>query len=79
MKLIIDIDEEKYNNGTLVNYFNCYSKQLDEIIYNGIPLTEEIEKIKEKILEENRCMWYSIDIKDCIDKYVAELKGENNA
>ena len=35
MKLIIDIDEEDYKNGTLVKYFNCYSKQLDEIIYNG--------------------------------------------
>ena len=37
---------------------------------------EELEKVKKEILEENRCMWYSVDIKECIDKHISELKGE---
>lgn len=50
MKLIIDIPEEDYKNGTLANYFKCYSKQLDEIIYNGTRLefgNISVEAIKE--------------------------------
>ena len=38
MKLVIDIPEEDYKNGTLPNYFKCYSTKLDKIICNGTPL-----------------------------------------
>lgn len=38
MKLIIDIPEEDYKNRTLINYFKCYSTELDKIIYDGTPL-----------------------------------------
>lgn len=41
MKLIIDIPEEDYKNGTLINYFKCYSTELDKIIYDGTPLESQ--------------------------------------
>lgn len=40
MKLIIDIPEEVYKNHTLLNYFKCYSEELDAIIYRGKPLLD---------------------------------------
>lgn len=38
MKIVIDIPEEEYNKGQLLHYFGCYSKKLDSVIYNGVPL-----------------------------------------
>ena len=87
MKLIIDIPEEDYENGTLVNYFNCYSKQLDEIIYDGIPLSEGLEKIKadiqfiaDKCLPNNLAEEFEVKgLKtsiEIIDKHITKLKGE---
>lgn len=38
----------------------------------------ELEKLKAEILEENRFIWYSVDIKDCIDKHISKLQGEIN-
>ena len=41
MKIVIEIPEEDYKNGTLINYFKCYSTELDKIIYQGTPLPKE--------------------------------------
>lgn len=41
MKLIIDIPENEYNNGTLANYFGCYSEKLDNVINNGVSSDEK--------------------------------------
>ena len=38
MKVIIDIPEKDYYQGTLSNVFRCYSRELDAIIYNGTVL-----------------------------------------
>ena len=38
MKIVIDIPEEEYNTGQLLQYFGCYSNKLDSVIYNGTPL-----------------------------------------
>lgn len=38
MKIVIEIPEDMYNNGQLVKFFGCYSKKLDEVIYNGTQL-----------------------------------------
>ena len=61
IELIIRVPEEDYKNGTLVKYFNCYSKQLDEIIYNSIPLPKghgrliDADAYKEKIFRVFPC------------------------
>ncbi len=89
MKLIIDIPEEDYKNGTLVKYFNCYSKQLDEIIYNGTPLPKEHGRLKDedeivKVIEDrveflrkNDAVFMrlrkDIDILGCIPKIRCEV------
>lgn len=50
MKIVIEIPEEDYKNGTLINYFKVYSTELDKIIYDGTPLeaqpTSDDELIK---------------------------------
>lgn len=38
MKLIIDIPDEVYNDGTFLDYFHVMSGELVETIYNGTPL-----------------------------------------
>ena len=38
MQIVIEVPEEEYKNKTLTGYFGAYSKQLDDIIYNGTPL-----------------------------------------
>lgn len=64
MKLVIDIPEEDYKNRTLVHFFNCYSKELDEIIYNGTPLPKghgrlkDIDKIINDGISKGFCDWY---------------------
>ena len=35
---VIRIPKEQYESGTLVQYFGCYSKQLDEVMYKGTVL-----------------------------------------
>lgn len=37
-EIVIKIPKEQYESGTLVQYFGCYSKQLDKVIYEGIVL-----------------------------------------
>lgn len=79
MKLIIDIPEEDYAqlDKWSVYYFR-------EVISKGIPLSEELEKIKTEIDEivesemKEDVLWslglrYS---KKIIDKHITELKGE---
>lgn len=40
MKIIIDIPEQDYKQGTLCNVFKCYSRELNDIIYNGTILSK---------------------------------------
>lgn len=40
MKLIIDIPEENYKQGTLGQYFDCYGMKLHDIILNGTPILD---------------------------------------
>lgn len=49
MKIVIDVPEEMYRNGTLIHYFGCYSVKLDEIIYNGDPFPKVYEDLIKKI------------------------------
>ena len=59
MKLVIDIPEEDYKNGTLLNYFKCYSTKLDKIIYNGTPLPKghgrliDADKLHQDIFDDD--------------------------
>ena len=71
MKLIIDIPEEDYKNGTLVHYFNCYSKQLDEIIYNGKPLPKGHGDLidRSKLLVELECGIRAGNYEEGYEKY----------
>ena len=89
MKLIIDIDKKIYDRAMLGD-FNI--TVFDEAVRNGIPLEEELEKIKAEIhilkLVENREKYfakaeltrgYELGLEDyanILDKYIAELKGE---
>lgn len=38
IEVVIRIPKEQYENGSLVRYFGCYSKQLDKVIYEGTVL-----------------------------------------
>lgn len=40
MKLIIDIPDEVYKDGTFLDYFHVMSSELVETIYNGTPLED---------------------------------------
>lgn len=82
MKLIIDISEERHKDirDYLIDKDSCHaldSYDLREIIRNGIPLEEELEKIKDKL---EIVMWYNRRDKeyclDLISKRISELKGE---
>lgn len=39
-QIVIEVPEEDYENKTLAGYFGAYSKQLDDVIYNGTPLPD---------------------------------------
>ena len=56
MKIIIDIPEEDYKNRTLLNYFKCYSTELDKIIYDGTPVPKGHGRITDidEVLEDMR-------------------------
>ena len=84
MKLIIDIPEtmiQELKDGCFGVKHNVY--ELAGCIMNGIPLEEELEKVKTKIedIEEldydfegfYHCQNEALKI---IDKHIAELKGE---
>ena len=86
MKIVIEIDEDIYNDVKTDNCFNGYDVcEVKNAIKNGIPLEEELEKIKSKInLEDVDCQYeedymYSSGLQkaiDIIDNHIAELKGE---
>ena len=78
MKLIIDIDNYQYEH-FLRHYKDEPSPRLiDEIIANGIPLSEKLEKIKAEMNNEG---WYNTYDKrqfaKIMNKHISELKGEN--
>lgn len=88
MKLIIDIDEEIYksskqecaeNDSLIIDNFTL-------TIGNGIPLEEELEKIKAEIdeiveREMKEDMRWSLGLrhsKKIIDNHIKELKGDRH-
>lgn len=88
MKRIVDIPEEimEYikNNGCLSV---IYIDKVAEAIKNGIPLSEELKKIKEENFNKqneftnnllSECnVRYGLDIAEIIvDNHISELKGE---
>ena len=90
MKLIIEIDEDYYKaiweNGYIYDEDN---EDVAKIIKDGIPLEEELEKIKVEIEEISityhnpysvmKPMYDKVDtesVMEIIDKHIKELKGE---
>ena len=80
MKLIIDIDKKIYDRAMLGD-FNI--TVFDEAVRNGIPLEEELEKIKTEIqglidFEESCCGNTTLGYQclGVIDDKISELKGE---
>lgn len=49
MKVVIDIPEENYKKDNLIHFFGVYSVKLDEVIKNGTPLNEVLDKIRAEI------------------------------
>ena len=91
MKLIIDINEELYNEMKSLPYNTI----LEQIILNGAPLEEELEKIKVELHKRIKtqydacfgdegdvyCFHKAYEVSDIIidnvfDKHISELKGE---
>lgn len=80
MKLIIDIPEEAYKLRVCNPVW--FDSNMDKAIRNGTPLEEELEKIREKMIE--KCKEYRWDNDDIvsdsliriIDNRIEELKGE---
>ena len=84
MKLIIDIDKKIYDRAMLGD-FNI--TVFDEAVRNGIPLEEELEKIKAEV-DKKYDELYVIDeftngeasayvkILEIVNEHIAELKGE---
>lgn len=52
MKLIIDIPEDAYYNGQLLQYFECYSKKLDEVMYSGTVVRDVPDCSKTSLLDK---------------------------
>lgn len=84
MQIVIEIPEEDYKNGTLINYFRCYSTELDKIIYSGTPLPEpfDLEGLKSDMKALNCGFPYGLDyLLDCLNKRLgititeAEMSG----
>ena len=88
MKLIIDIDKDIAQGiidgkGEMPrNIVRSFQATIADAIKNGIPLEEELEKIKAEIEEHNR-NYISDDnagleraIYDFIEPHIAELKGD---
>ena len=82
MKLIIDIPEEEYEKNKSAK---CDYHTLRMAIKNGIPLEEELEKVRDKIIKKaNSGQWSEPTIYGMqkavfiIDNELSELKGENN-
>ena len=89
MKLIIDIDDKVYNDlknrGLTGMLTGKECECMNEAIYNGTPLEEEIEKIKDEIEEEDSDCQYEEDYVyngglqkaiEIIDRHIFKLKGE---
>ena len=83
MKLIIDIPEEAYNR---LMEFQVLPENIDleYFVIHGIPLEEELEKIKEEIEEidnivhEHGATYINkYAIVKVFNNYISELKGEN--
>lgn len=80
MRLIIDIPEEEYNSGTLVNYFGCYSEKLDEVIYNAptVEMAEDCVKREDvkKFLYERLDRLNDDELYDIFSKIIDDMYNE---
>ena len=82
MKMIIDMPEEIYKSAQIIKpkYDDVIQIPL-EVIANGTPFSEELEKIKEELNAQGlgRCdgKIFDKEYNGIIDKRIAELKGEN--
>ena len=80
MKLIINIDDKVYNNlknrglTGMLTAKEC--ECMNEAIYNGTSLVEELEKIKTEFEEDKYILLNQITAIKVIDRRIAELKGE---
>jgi len=86
MKLIIEIDEDYYksicNRAERFGRGSAILPKSEKIIFNGTPLSEELEKIKAEINEQidfNESCCERTDLHEAIgiiNRHIAELKGE---
>ena len=82
MKLVIDVPDGNYK--ALKKMSGCGLGVYHEMILNGTPLAEELEKIKAEFsdLQKAHHIWlidqYALidECSEIIDKHIAELKGE---
>ena len=78
MKLIIDIPEKGYKK--IKEYFanDDYGHPSDLAISKGIPLEEELEKIKAEIEKHNIADFIAVQsVLDILNKYISELEGDS--
>ena len=71
MKIVIDIPEKDYYQGTLgSNVFRCYSRELDAIIYNGTVLPKNHGRLIDADILETYV--YEISDKYCGERQVVD-------
>ena len=91
MKVIIDINEETYADAIHDSEYDTLQLgiTLKEIVKNGTPLKDELEKIKAELIGKCNhcncvsCVFVSLKDEKCfmkviINENISELKGENN-
>ena len=83
MKLIIDIPENEYRDLKTIYEKNDIAECTYRYIFYGIPLSEELEKIKTEIMSiGNWREHYEMPIAylsclNIVEHHISELKGEN--
>ena len=84
MKLIIELDEKQFKDIQRIASIQIRRRSLtcEQIIANGTPLSEELEKLRAELHEtaemHSNGNYYLRDewIDEYIDKHISELKGE---
>ena len=76
MKIVIDIPEEDYKQGTLGLYFGCYSMKLHDTILNGTPIPDNATfgDTFEKVFRPFKVVKKGM----CVDVYRTKSRFENN-
>lgn len=78
MKVVIDIPKEAFEsvkNDKPIDFLDAV--HIISTIQNGIPLVEELEKLKAEFEEDKYILLNQITAIKVINNHIEELKGEN--